>query len=97
MLRVYASWLAGASHMPWRAFAFWNATGGIAWAASMVLIGYWGGEAAKKVLEQTGKFGAVVVVIVIVGVVVVYRRQQREAVDWVRRASQPDLPTLDEA
>ena len=26
-LRVWASWLAGATHMRWRSFAFWNAAG----------------------------------------------------------------------
>jgi membrane-associated protein len=30
-LRTWASWLAGASHMPWRSFALWNAAGGISW------------------------------------------------------------------
>src|ERR1017187_5876393 len=30
-LRVWASWLAGATRMHWRSFAFWNACGGIAW------------------------------------------------------------------
>jgi membrane-associated protein len=29
-LRTWASWLAGASHMPWRSFALWNAAGGLA-------------------------------------------------------------------
>ena len=27
-LRVWASWLAGATHMRWRSFVFWNALGG---------------------------------------------------------------------
>ena len=31
-LRVWASWLAGATHMRWRSFFFWNALGGICWA-----------------------------------------------------------------
>ena len=30
-LRVYASWLAGASRMRWPVFLFWNASGGIVW------------------------------------------------------------------
>ena len=28
-LRVWASWLAGATRMPWRSFVLWNALGGI--------------------------------------------------------------------
>src|SRR6202042_1843171 len=31
-LRVWASWLAGATRMHWREFALWNALGGITWA-----------------------------------------------------------------
>ena len=31
-LRVWASWLAGATRMPWRSFVLWNALGGICWA-----------------------------------------------------------------
>ena len=76
VLRVYASWLAGASKMRWKSFAFWNATGGICWAASISVL------------------GPIFVVVIVVVVIVLYRRSEREAVDWVRRKSQPDLPTL---
>src|SRR5271163_4911347 len=31
-LRVWASWLAGATRMPWSSFFLWNACGGIVWA-----------------------------------------------------------------
>jgi membrane protein DedA with SNARE-associated domain len=34
-LRTWASWLAGASHMPWRSFSLWNAAGGISWATTL--------------------------------------------------------------
>jgi membrane-associated protein len=97
VLRVYTSWLAGASRMPWKAFAVWNAAGGIAWAISMGVLGYWGGAAAKTVIEDTGKYGVALVVLVLVTAYLVYRRQQRHAVDWVRRHSQPDLPTISPA
>src|ERR1700716_3359182 len=32
-LRVWASWLAGATRMNWRSFVLWNALGGICWGA----------------------------------------------------------------
>jgi membrane protein DedA with SNARE-associated domain len=94
VLRVYASWLAGASRMPWKAFVFWNASGGICWAVSLSLIGYFAGAAGKSFLESAGKFGPVFVIGGIIVAVLVYRRSEREAVEWVRRKSQPDLPTL---
>ena len=34
-LRVIASWLAGADHMPWRRFLLWNGLGGICWAGTI--------------------------------------------------------------
>ena len=40
VLRVFASWLAGANKMRWPVFAFWNTTGGICWAASVAVLGY---------------------------------------------------------
>src|SRR3984885_3886361 len=43
-LRVWASWLAGATRMPWRSFALWNALGGIAWASAVGLIAYFLGQ-----------------------------------------------------
>jgi membrane protein DedA with SNARE-associated domain len=94
VLRVYASWLAGASKMEWKAFAFWNATGGICWAASVGLAGYFGGTAAKEFLEDSGKFGPLFVIFVVLGAILLYRRSEKAGVEWVRRNSQPDLPTI---
>ena len=87
-LRVYASWLAGASRMRWGSFVLWNAAGGIAWAVSMGLLGYYGGAAGARVLEETGKYGVIVVVLGAIGAFFLYRRQQRRAEDWVRTQSQ---------
>ena len=43
-LRIWASWLAGNEHMPWRTFLLWNALGGITWAICFGLLGYLGGR-----------------------------------------------------
>jgi membrane protein DedA with SNARE-associated domain len=77
VLRVYSSWLAGGSEMPWRKFAFWNATGGIAWAVTIGLFGYFVGDSAKKILHQLGVLGIPVVLIGIAVAVVVMRRQSK--------------------
>ena len=63
--------------MPWRKFAFWNALGGIAWATSIGLFGYFVGDSAKKVLHQVGVFGIFIVLIGVVAAVLVMRRQSR--------------------
>ena len=87
VLRVYASWLAGGSHMRWRTFLLWNAAGGICWAISMAVAGYFGGAAAKKLLEQLGQYGIVVVALGLLGGFLFYRRSQRRRLDTLRAES----------
>jgi membrane protein DedA with SNARE-associated domain len=77
VLRVYASWMAGGSRMPWRTFVFWNAAGGICWATSIGLAGYIGGKAAKHVMEDLGAYGLILVPIGLVAGYLFYRSQQR--------------------
>ncbi len=62
-LRTWASWLAGASHMPWRSFAFWNAVGAVSWATTIGLLGYFVGNAAASVLSSFGLFGLLAAVL----------------------------------
>jgi membrane protein DedA with SNARE-associated domain len=58
-LRVWASWLAGATRMPWRSFVFWNACGGITWATGVGLLAYFLGHSASGALEAFGIFALV--------------------------------------
>lgn len=76
-LRVWASWLAGATRMPWRSFFFWNACGGIVWASGVGLIGYFLGHAAGNAIQTFGIFGLVGVLVVIIGIVTAHRRRAR--------------------
>jgi membrane protein DedA with SNARE-associated domain len=74
-MRVYTSWLAGASKMNWRTFAVWNAAGGIVWAVSIGLFGYFVGSAATSAIKKLGIYGVFVVVAGAVVAVIVMRRQ----------------------
>ena len=56
-LRTWASWLAGASRMPWRSFALWNAAGGITWATTMGLVAYFVGKTATSAISAFGLLG----------------------------------------
>jgi membrane protein DedA with SNARE-associated domain len=56
-LRTWASWLAGASHMPWRSFSLWNAAGGISWATTIGLIAYYAGQRATGTIVLFGVAG----------------------------------------
>jgi membrane-associated protein len=76
-LRVWASWLAGATHMRWRSFFFWNALGGICWASGIGLLAYFLGHSAGKAIEAFGIYGLVAVLLAIVSVFVMHRRHGR--------------------
>lgn len=77
-LRVWASWLAGMTTMPWRSFLLWNALGGIGWALCFGLLGYFGGEAAAHLAARLGAGAAVAFAVALaLGYVLVHRRLAR--------------------
>ena len=77
-LRVWASWLAGATHMPWRHFVLWNALGGICWACAIGLIAYFLGHSASNAIEAFGLYGLAAVVLAAASVFVLHRRGRRK-------------------
>lgn len=76
-LRVWASWLAGATHMPWHSFALWNALGGIAWATGIGLIAYFLGHSAGNAIETFGLFGLAAAIVGILSAVILHRRHRK--------------------
>ncbi len=46
-IRTFAPTVAGAVEMPYRRFSFFNISGGVAWVASMTLLGYLLGEGVE--------------------------------------------------
>jgi membrane protein DedA with SNARE-associated domain len=76
-LRVWASWLAGATHMRWRSFLLWNALGGICWATIVGLIAYLLGRSAGNALQTFGLFGLAAAVLGLITAVVLHRRHRR--------------------
>ncbi len=80
-LRVWASWLAGATRMHWRSFVIWNALGGISWATAIGLIAYFLGHSASNAVETFGIYGLVAVAIAIVSFLVMHRRRRRNEHD----------------
>jgi membrane protein DedA with SNARE-associated domain len=77
-LRTWASWLAGASNMPWRSFAVWNAAGGISWATTIGVVAYLVGNTATNAITAFGLFRLLVVVFAAVGSLLL-RRLNRNA------------------
>jgi len=66
VLRYTAAWAAGLGKMPWWRFLFWNALGGICWAASVGLVAYYAGNAAANAIQRYGIYAAVVIAAVVV-------------------------------
>jgi membrane-associated protein len=76
-LRVWASWLAGATRMPWRSFVLWNALGGITWATGIGLLAYFLGSSAGNAIEAFGIYGLVAALVAVVSAVMLHRRARR--------------------
>jgi membrane-associated protein len=76
-LRIWAAWLAGATHMPWPSFLLWNALGGIVWATVVGVLAYLLGHAAERAIAVAGIVGAVGVGLFVVAAFVVLRRRHR--------------------
>ena len=77
-LRVWTSWLAGASDMRWPTFLVWNALGGTAWAVSVALAAYYGGKSVETVFSKVGLYGGIAaIVLIVIGVAYIWRRRRR--------------------
>jgi membrane-associated protein len=76
-LRVWASWLAGATRMHWRSFLLWNALGGISWAIAIGLLAYFLGSSAGNAIEAFGIYGLAAALAAVVTAFVLHRRARR--------------------
>jgi membrane protein DedA with SNARE-associated domain len=79
LLRVAAAWIAGINEMPFPRFFLWNALGGITWATTVGLAGYFGGHAAEKVIKNVGIYGAIALGVLLVAGFVWLRVRERRA------------------
>jgi membrane-associated protein len=77
-LRIASAWLAGMNKMSWPTFLFWNALGGIAWAASIGLGVYFLGHVAEEVITKVGPAAAVLGVIAL-AVFLIWRHRRTPA------------------
>ncbi len=96
-LRVWASWLAGATRMHWRLFAFWNALGGICWATGVGLLAYYLGHSAKNALQAFGLYGLAAFLLAVGGAFFAHRhhRRMRKRTDAGNLKDAPEDPPGD--
>jgi membrane protein DedA with SNARE-associated domain len=76
-LRITAAWLAGVNRMPWRDFLFWNATGGIVWAAAVGLLAYSFGHAAEQAIKTAGLVGLAAAVLALLAAWLYFHRRNK--------------------
>ncbi|HWG07387.1 MAG TPA: VTT domain-containing protein [Solirubrobacteraceae bacterium] len=94
-LRVWASWLAGATRMPWRSFLLWNALGGICWATGIGLLAYFLGNSASNAIEAFGIWGLIAAVLAVIGGFVLHRRAQRREREVLESQAREDHERAD--
>ena len=75
-LRVWASWLAGATRMPWRSFVIWNACGGVGWATAIGLLAYFLGHSASNAIQAFGLYGLAAFLLAVGGAFIAHRRHR---------------------
>jgi len=67
LVRFAAAWLAGINEMRVLEFFVWNALGGISWAITYGLVGYFAGTAAANAITSFGIYAAIGLGVLIVG------------------------------
>jgi membrane protein DedA with SNARE-associated domain len=77
--RAVMPFLAGSSRMRYPRFLAWNALGGLAWGATVVLVGYAAGASYKQVEQSFGRGAAIAVLAVVLIAVVVWRVRRHRA------------------
>jgi membrane protein DedA with SNARE-associated domain len=88
--RVVVAWMSGINKMPFPRFFFWNALGGLTWATTVGLVGYYGGTAATHVISQVGIYGGIALGVAIVGGLVFWKlRERRHMKDELPAPSTP--------
>jgi len=80
LVRFAAAWLAGINGMRFRVFFFWNALGGISWAITFGLVGYFLGTAGAHVIERFGVYAlGALIVLAVAGYGYVKLRERRKS------------------
>ena len=88
-LRAMAPFAAGMSKMPYGRFFVFNTAGGITWAVTFTLLGYFFGQSWRLIEKWTGRAGLFTffIVLVIVGFTFLYKKivkRQAEFNEWFK-------------
>ncbi len=72
-LRVFAALLAGASHMRWRVFLFYNVAGAILWSVVITTLGHLFGHSLPLLIQWVGRSGTILLVVAVIAGIVAWR------------------------
>lgn len=80
ILRALAPFIAGISSMRYSSFLAYNVAGGVIWAITFTLLGFYFGESWQQVEEWSGRAGAffLFMFLVLIGFIMLYRKMLRE-------------------
>ena len=90
ILRTFVALLAGANHMDWRHFLFWNAVGGVVWATTYGTGAYLLGNLMTKIAGPIALGLAIIAAIVIVVAIILLRRNETRLEEKAERAMETD-------
>ena len=94
-IRFATAWLAGINGMPFRIFFPWNAFGGITWAITYGLLGYYGGQAVINVIERVGIVAAIVLGLALGGGYLLMKlRERRGRRERTHQVGLEDVPPV---
>jgi membrane protein DedA with SNARE-associated domain len=85
ILRTWAAFLAGANHMEWGRFLFYNAAGGTAWATLYGLVYYEFGQSLRRLSTTLDIVIGVVGAAILIAFVVWTKRKEGELLDRAER------------
>jgi len=86
ILRTYAAFLAGVSHMQWRRFFAYNAVGGVAWSIIFGLLGYYGQQAFKRLSTPVDIALGIAALVIIASLILYLRRHADRLADRAERS-----------
>ena len=77
LLRAFAALLAGANHMPWPRFVFYNATGGLVWSSIFGFGGYVLGSSVHRISGPVGVGLFLLALVAAIAAIVFVRRHEQ--------------------
>jgi membrane protein DedA with SNARE-associated domain len=93
LIRFATAWLAGINGMRFRTFFVWNALGGITWATTYGVIGYYGGNAVAHILARAGIIAAVLIAVAIVVLLIANKLRERRAEQTLEAEHEAPVPS----